>query len=60
MMERFSGDTLQGRQPMIELGTNAGIGKPEETAEEVLWLCSDRASFVTGHVMSVDGGFVVR
>ncbi len=32
------------------------LGKPEEVAEAVVWLCSDAASFVTGHTMSVDGG----
>src|SRR5262249_40836917 len=30
------------------------IGKPEEIAEAVVWLCSDAASFVTGHTMTVD------
>jgi len=33
------------------------IGRPEEAAEAVLWLCSDRASYVTGHSMIVDGGW---
>ncbi|HXG67292.1 MAG TPA: SDR family oxidoreductase, partial [Blastocatellia bacterium] len=32
------------------------IGRPEEAAEAVLWLCSDAASYVTGHSMIVDGG----
>lgn len=32
------------------------IGEPEEVANAVLWLCSDAASFVTGHMLSVDGG----
>jgi len=36
------------------------IGNPEEIAEAVVWLCSDAASFVTGHAMSVDGGFVAQ
>jgi NAD(P)-dependent dehydrogenase (short-subunit alcohol dehydrogenase family) len=36
------------------------IGKPEEIAEAVVWLCSDAASFVTGHTMTVDGGFVAQ
>jgi NAD(P)-dependent dehydrogenase (short-subunit alcohol dehydrogenase family) len=34
--------------------------RPEEIAEAVVWLCSDKASFVVGHVMVVDGGFVAR
>jgi NAD(P)-dependent dehydrogenase (short-subunit alcohol dehydrogenase family) len=34
------------------------IGEPEEVAKVVVWLCSDAASFVTGHALSVGGGFV--
>jgi NAD(P)-dependent dehydrogenase (short-subunit alcohol dehydrogenase family) len=33
---------------------------PEEISEVVVWLCSDAASFVTGHAMAVDGGFVAQ
>ena len=40
------------RAPMGRMGT------PEEVAEAVVWLCSDAASFVTGHTMTVDGGVV--
>jgi NAD(P)-dependent dehydrogenase (short-subunit alcohol dehydrogenase family) len=36
------------------------LGRVEEVAEAVLWLCSDKASFVTGHSMMVDGGFTAR
>jgi NAD(P)-dependent dehydrogenase (short-subunit alcohol dehydrogenase family) len=35
------------------------FGKPEEVVGAVLWLCSDAASFVTGVVLPVDGGFSV-
>src|SRR5712691_1793151 len=36
------------------------MGHPEEVAEAVVWLCSDAASFVTGHTMTVDGGYVAQ
>ena len=36
------------------------LGKPAEIAETVAWLCSDAASFVTGHTMTVDGGYVAQ
>ena len=38
----------------------ARVGRPEEIANAVLWLCSDAASYVTGQSVSVDGGFVMR
>ncbi|WP_121356314.1 SDR family oxidoreductase [Flavisolibacter nicotianae] len=34
------------------------MGRPEEIAETVVWLCSEAASFVTGISMAVDGGFM--
>jgi NAD(P)-dependent dehydrogenase (short-subunit alcohol dehydrogenase family) len=42
--------TLNSMTPM------GRMGKPEEIAEAVVWLCSDAASFVTGHPMVIDGG----
>ena len=35
-------------------------GQPEEIAAAVLWLCSDSASFVTGHNLVIDGGYTVQ
>ena len=36
------------------------MGKAEEIADAVLWLCSSAASYVTGQSISVDGGYVMR
>jgi 3-oxoacyl-[acyl-carrier protein] reductase len=35
------------------------MGKPEDVAEAYVWLASDAASFITGTVLSVDGGLVL-
>ena len=35
------------------------MGKPEEIAAAVIWLCSDAAAFVIGHAMVIDGGQTV-
>ena len=36
------------------------MGQPKEIAEAVVWLCSDAASFVTGHTMTPDGGYMAQ
>jgi NAD(P)-dependent dehydrogenase (short-subunit alcohol dehydrogenase family) len=41
---------LDGMTPM------GRMGRPEEISSAVLWLCSDQASFVTGHALVIDGG----
>jgi NAD(P)-dependent dehydrogenase (short-subunit alcohol dehydrogenase family) len=45
----------------IRASTPGGrLGLPEEIAEAVVWLCSDRASFVNGASLLVDGGAIAR
>jgi NAD(P)-dependent dehydrogenase (short-subunit alcohol dehydrogenase family) len=36
------------------------IGKPEEVAEASAWLCSDASSYVTGHSLAVEAGYLTR
>jgi NAD(P)-dependent dehydrogenase (short-subunit alcohol dehydrogenase family) len=59
MMERFTGNTNEGRQQVISEEPVGRMGKPEEIAATVLWLCSDLAAFVVGHALVVDGGQTV-
>ena len=51
---RRRGEQVLARVPM------ARMGKPEEIAEAVVWMCSDRAGFVTGSCWQVDGGYTAR
>lgn len=52
--------TRQFEALMIEGEPIGRIGTPEEVADAVVWLCSDAASFVTGHCMVIDGGITAR
>ncbi len=45
---------------MLKIVPIGRLGRPEEIADAVLWLCSERSSFVVGQSISVDGGFTMR
>jgi 3-oxoacyl-[acyl-carrier protein] reductase len=51
--EMISGLPVERILPMIPMGR---IGKPAEVAEVVAFLCSDKATYITGQVISVNGG----
>jgi len=57
MVAAGQGDALKAMEKSVPMGR---VGRPEEIANAVLWLCSDAASYVTGQSISVDGGFVMR
>lgn len=50
------GAEVLGPIALIPMGR---IGKSEEVADAVLWLCSDASSYVTGHSLVIDGGYLV-
>lgn len=59
MIRRF-GDTRPGGREGLTADEPVGrLGKPEEIASAVLWLCSDDAAFTTGTALVVDGGQTV-
>ena len=60
MIDRFTGGDKEALEQMKNMEPVGRMGTPEEVANAVIWLCSDEASFVTGHPLVVDGGFVAR
>ncbi|KYG67998.1 hypothetical protein AZI87_01630 [Bdellovibrio bacteriovorus] len=60
MVDRFTkGDPVALEE--LKRSTPMGrVGSPEEIAAAVVWLCSDQASFVTGHALVADGGWMAQ
>ncbi len=57
MVERIFGEP-QFRKYALGLHPIGRFGTPMEVAEAVVWMCSDRASFMTGQSLVLDGGFL--
>jgi NAD(P)-dependent dehydrogenase (short-subunit alcohol dehydrogenase family) len=60
MVDRLADGMNMKKDDLTTFHPIGRIGRVEEVAEAVLWMCSDKASFVTGHSMIVDGGFTAR
>ena len=60
MMDRLTGKKKEVEAQFIGLEPMNRMGEAEEIANTVVWMCSDEASFITGHAMAVDGGFVAQ
>lgn len=50
----------EGKTKFISLHPMGRLGKPEEIATSVIWLCSQAASFITGQSLAIDGGFTTQ
>ncbi len=59
MIRRLTGDSDEGRASVIAQEPIGRLGKVEEIASAVLWLCSDEAAFSIGQAVVVDGGQTV-
>jgi NAD(P)-dependent dehydrogenase (short-subunit alcohol dehydrogenase family) len=58
MVDRITGEDAETEAQFTAMEPVGRMGTPEEMAEAALWLCSDAASFVTGHPLVADGGMI--
>ena len=56
MLSEIDEETIESLREETPLGR---IGTPKDIADCVAFLCSDRAEFITGQVLGVNGGFVI-
>ena len=60
MIDRLTGNKKEVEDQYAAQEPIGRLGDPNEVANAVIWLCSDDASFVTGHAMPVDGGWTAQ
>lgn len=60
MVQRFTHGEAQLLNQLASGEPVGRMGQPEEIAQAALWLCSEQSSFVTGHPLVVDGGWVAQ
>mgnify|MGYP006287636061 CR=1 FL=1 len=60
MIDRFTDGEAEGREQLEAMHPVGRMGTPDEVADAIIWLCSEEASFVTGHIMPIDGGLTAR
>lgn len=60
MVDRLAASMDTEKESLSALHPIGRIGQPDEVANAVLWLCSDKASFVTGTGLAVDGAYTAQ
>jgi NAD(P)-dependent dehydrogenase (short-subunit alcohol dehydrogenase family) len=60
MLDKMMATQADALNEMLKNVPIGRLGRPEEIASAVLWLCSPAASFMIGHALAVDGGYTVR
>lgn len=59
-MTTGSKEVTERLQPAVNIAPMRRMGKPDEVANAVLFLCSSQASFIQGHALVVDGGYTIN
>jgi NAD(P)-dependent dehydrogenase (short-subunit alcohol dehydrogenase family) len=57
MLTRFTKDQEEAMAQQVPMGR---VGTAEEIAESVVWLCSEKSSYITGETLTVDGGWTAK
>lgn len=60
MITRFTHGAEEAESALVAMEPMGRMGRPDEIADAVVWLCSDRSSFTTGQAIAVDGGVVAQ
>jgi len=60
MFDRFTGKDKNTEKKFADMAPIGRLGEPEQVAEAVIWLCSGSSTFVIGHALAVDGGWVAQ
>jgi NAD(P)-dependent dehydrogenase (short-subunit alcohol dehydrogenase family) len=60
LLDRLAGDNPGMREALMDNNPMKRLGRVQEIADAALWLGSDEASYVTGHTLAIDGGYVAR
>jgi len=60
MLDKMMATQADALSAMLKGVPIGRLGRPEEIASAVLWLCSSAASFMVGHALAVDGGYTIR
>jgi NAD(P)-dependent dehydrogenase (short-subunit alcohol dehydrogenase family) len=59
-MTTGSDEVIERLKPAIDIAPMQRMGKPDEVADAVMFLCSPHASFIQGHALVVDGGYTIN
>jgi NAD(P)-dependent dehydrogenase (short-subunit alcohol dehydrogenase family) len=60
MIDRFTGKNKEIEKQFVSMEPIGRMGEPAEVANAVVWLCSNEASFISGHAMPIDGAWTAQ